>query len=144
MNHQDSYAHRFDAYIREIAEATTERGCVASQLDTLRLLPPVDEWGFPKYPDRTVILPPDADLVVGLRRFVAANETLLREPDCCLGTWIDPGTLHCYLDITTSRANLADARRAAEDAGEKNGRKIVALYNSKRGELVYLRDDVCG
>jgi hypothetical protein len=129
---------RFEEYILEIAAATLEHGGVAFDLKTQRFLPPRDTWSFPKYPARTTILPPDVDLVAALEAFIEANEPLLREPDCWLGTWINPRTGHFYLDVATSCDDLDQARRMALAAGACEGRQIVALYNAGRQETVYL------
>ena len=128
----------FEQYVLNVAIATLEKGIATSKLDTYQFLRPVDAWGFPKYPGKTAILPPNADLVKSLTEFIYANETYLREPDSWLGTWINPRTQYCYLDITTSCADLEEARKAAITIGEREGRKIIALYNSKWEQTVYL------
>jgi hypothetical protein len=128
----------FEKYVLEVAIATLDNGGVASRLDTYEFLPPVDAWSFPKYPARTAILPPDVDLVDALKTFISANEGFLREPDCWLGTWINPRTHYFYLDIATGCADLDEARSMALEISEREGRKIVALYNSERKETVYL------
>jgi hypothetical protein len=76
--------------------------------------------------------------VEALKSFISANETFLREPDCWLGTWINPQTRCLYLDITTSCRDLDEARKLALDISAHEGRRIVAIYNSKRKETVYL------
>jgi hypothetical protein len=83
-------------------------------------------------------LPPEADLVEALKSFISTNEGFLREPDCWLGTWINPRTRCFYLDITTSCKDLDEARRLALEISAREGRKIVAIYNSVRKEIVYL------
>jgi len=133
--------YRFERYVLDVAIATLEKGMSASKLDTYQFLAPVDAWGFPKYPSKTVILPPDASLREELERFIAVNEMYLREPDCWLGTWINPHTKHFYLDITTSCEDLEKARQVAMDISTREGRKIVAIYNSKLERTVYLWDD---
>jgi hypothetical protein len=125
-----------------VAIATFEKGVTASKLETYQFLPPVDAWGFPKYPGETVILPAKSDLAGGLKAFITVNETRLREADSWLGTWINPETEEFYLDITTSRQDLDEARRVAKAVSLDEGRKIVALYNSKRDQIEYLWDDV--
>jgi hypothetical protein len=128
----------FEKYVLEVANATLENGGAVSKLETYQLLPPADDWKFPKYPNRTVILPPEVDLVEELKKFILANEPFLREPNCWLGTWINPHT-HCfYLDITMSVLDFDEARKIALEIGHREGRKIVALYNSERNEIVYL------
>jgi hypothetical protein len=131
---------RFEKYVLAIAIVTLENGGSASRLECYRLLPAVDAWEFPKYPARTVILPPDADLVNGLKDFIRANEAFLTEPDCWLGTWTHPQTGCFYLDITTSRTDLEDARQVALEVSCREGRSVVALYNSKRRETIFLQD----
>jgi hypothetical protein len=132
----------FERYVLDVAIMTLAKGGTASNVATYQFLPPTDDWGFPKYPHRTAILPPDVDLAAEIKSFILANETYLQEPDCWLGTWINPHTQHYYLDITTCRKNLAEARQAAIEASYRTGRKIVALYNSKRNQTVFLWDDV--
>jgi hypothetical protein len=130
--------YQFEKYVLEVAITTLENGGTVSKSDTYQLLPPADDWKFPKYPNKTAILPPEIDLVDELKRFISENEHLLREPDCWLGTWINPQT-HCfYLDITTSVVDLDEAKKMALEIGNREGRKIVALYNSGRNEIVYL------
>ncbi len=134
--------YRFEKYVLEVAIATLERGGVTSKLNTYQLLAPVDAWDFPKYPAKTVILPPNVDLLGELKKFIQANEQCLQEPDCWLGTWINPHTQYYYLDITTTCSDLDEARQKAIAVSYKEGRKIVAMYNSKRDQTVYLWDDV--
>lgn len=98
----------------------------------------MDAWQFPKYPGKTVILPPEIDQPVELIKFISLNVVLLMEPDCWLGPWINPQTRHFYFDITTSCDGSEEARRAALDISARQGRKIVAVYNSKLNEIVYL------
>jgi hypothetical protein len=128
----------FKIYIQNVARATFEHGGTASKLEGYERLPLMDTWQFPKYPSKTVILPPEADLVEALKSFISTNEGFLREPNCWLGTWINPQTRCFYLDITTSCKDLDEARRLALEISAREGRKIVAIYNSVRKEIVYL------
>jgi hypothetical protein len=130
--------YTFEIYIQNVARATFEHGGTASKLQGYELLPLMDAWQFPKYPSKTVILPPETDLVEALKSFISTNETFLREPECWLGTWINPRTLCFYLDITTSCKDLDEARRLALEISAREGRRIVAIYNSRRKEIVYL------
>ena len=132
----------FERYVLDVAIATLEKGGVASKPETREFLPPIDSWSFPKHPKQTAILPPDVDLVEEIKKFIAANEAYLEEADCWLGTWINPHTRHYYLDITTSCDDLDKARAIAQETSLREGRKIVALYNPKRNQTVYLWDDV--
>lgn len=136
--HSQLSRDQFERYLLEVAIATLDNGGTASRVGDYQLLPPIDAWQFPKYPARTIILAPHADLVEGLRDFILSNETYLSEPDCWLGTWINPQTQCVYLDITTSCHDLEAARNIALEISEREGRRIVALYNSSRRETVYL------
>ncbi len=128
----------FERYVLDVAITTLEKGGSASKLDTYQFLTPVDAWGFPKYPGKTAILSSNVDLVQELKVFILAHRSVLLETDSWLGTWIHPSTHDYYLDITTSRKDLDDARKEAIERGKQDGRKIVALYNSKREQTVYL------
>ena len=128
----------FERYVLEVAITTLEKGGSASKLDTYQFLAPVDAWGFPKYPSKTAILPSDVDLVQELKTFIQTHQSVLLEIDSWLGTWIHPSTHEYYLDITTSRKDLDEARKEAIHRGKQEGRKVVAIYNSKREQTVYL------
>lgn len=125
-------------YVREIAAATLANGGAAFHLDTLQFLPPLDIWSFPKYPGKTIILPSDINLEQALKNYIATNTASLREPNCWLGTWIHPETREFYLDITTGCSDLKVAKRLALEASRRDGRKIVAIYNSKLKQTIYL------
>ena len=88
-----------------------------------------------------MILPSTVDLAAELRKFIIQNETLLNETDCWLGTWINPRTKEFYLDIATGIVDLNKAVRAAKRISLEDGRKIVAIFNSKRNETVYLWEE---
>jgi hypothetical protein len=129
----------FEKYVLDVCIATLERGGVTSKLDTYEFISPTDEaWGLPKYPDKTAILPPGADLAQAITEFIHANEVYLREPGSWLGTWIDPSTNICYLDITAIYFRIEDAMSQATALSSKTQRKIVALYDFKREQPVYL------
>ena len=130
----------FERYVLDVAIATLEKGGSASKIDTYQFLSPVDAWRFPKYPSKTVILPHNVCLSVELEKFINMNESYLREPECWLGTWINPQTQHFYLDISTSCEDLEKAQQTAIDISGKEGRQIVAIYNSKLEQTVYLQD----
>ena len=124
--------------IPNIAAATRANGGAAVKLDSYQFLPPMDVWSFPKYPGKTVILPADVNLEAGLKEFIDTNERSLKEADCWLGTWVHPETHEFYLDISTGCMDLEEAMKKASEASERDGRQIVAVYNSKRKETIYL------
>jgi hypothetical protein len=133
--------YAFEKYVLEICIATIERGGVTSKLDTYEFVSSLDAWGLPKYPDKTVILSPGANLRQEITAFIYQNETSLRESNCWLGTWIDPDTGDCYLDMTALYFHLEDAKREAITLSKRARRKIVALYDFKHGRSVYLWDE---
>ncbi|GLV58906.1 hypothetical protein KDH_57340 [Dictyobacter sp. S3.2.2.5] len=128
----------FDKYILDVCIATITQGGVTSKLDTYQFVSPIEAWAIPKYPDQTVILPPNADLQAAVRSFVVQNELYLRMSDYWLGTWIEPETHNCYLDITSLCFCLDDAVQQARALSSSAQRKIVALYDFKRGQAIYI------
>jgi hypothetical protein len=128
----------FERYLRRIAHMTIADGGATACVPTRQFPTPLDVWHFPKYPARTAILPPQSQLVHALRAFVSANERYLCEPDTWLGTWIHPMTRYCHLDITTHRVDLDEAFWIAREVGRHERRPIVALYNAKRRQTIYL------
>jgi hypothetical protein len=131
-------SHHFDDYIAQVAAETLKRGGTASKPATGQFLPPSDVWSFPKYPSRTVILPPNVNHENALREFILRNEVYLNEEDCWLGTWIHPRTGEYYLDIAMGIADVNEARKTAMQVSADDGRRIVAMFNSLRGETVFL------
>ncbi|HLZ62020.1 MAG TPA: hypothetical protein VKR06_34175 [Ktedonosporobacter sp.] len=131
----------FEKYILDVSIATLERGGVTSKVDTYQFLLPIDAWGLPKYPGRTMIVAQDANIAEELAQFIRDNEPFLREPDTWLGTWVNPRTRLCHLDITVLSPSLEDARREALRLGQKERRTILALYNFKHNQTVYLEHE---
>ena len=131
----------FEKFLLEISIATLERGGVTSNLHTYEFLAPIDAWGLPKYPDRTLILPPEACITEGLRSFIQNNTSHLHAPGTWLGTWIHPLTQCCHLDITEIRPTLEEARHAAHIHSQNRQREIVALYNFKYNRTVFLYNE---
>ena len=105
--------YRFEKYLLDLCIVTLEQGGVTSNVLTRQFLPPIDAWGVPKYPEKTLILPPGANLIPGLRAFILGNQTALHSPDTWLGTWINPFTRCCHVDITEIYHNLDEARQEA-------------------------------
>ena len=130
-----------EEYILRVAAETIKNGGSASKLNDEKFLPPLDLWSFPKYPARTMVLPATVDLAFELRRFITQNEDLLNEEDCWLGTWINPRSGEYYLDIATGIADLSKACNVAKKLSIEDGRKIVAIFNPKRNETIYLWDE---
>jgi hypothetical protein len=125
--------YRFEKYLLDLCIVTLEQGGVTSNILTRQFLPPIDAWGVPKYPERTLILPPESNLIPGLRAFIQRNQTALHGPDTWLGTWINPFTRCCHVDVTEIYPDLADARREALKHSQ-----VLALYNFKHNQTIYL------
>ncbi|OIV36546.1 hypothetical protein BIV57_15415 [Mangrovactinospora gilvigrisea] len=154
--------------VERIAAATLRDGGVTADLRTGALLPPVDAWYLPRRPDRTRIVPGDDFLAGAVADFLAAEAPLLgeeaaacgeepaafgEEPGACggepaphggarlwLGTWLNPATGRCYLDIVTRAATAAEAVALARRYGAVHGRPIVAVCNPARGLTVAVAD----
>ena len=131
----------FERYVLDVSIATLESGGVTSRLDTYQFLGPIDAWGVPKYPKETAILAPGANIADELVQFIQANETYLREPDAWLGTWICPMTRRCHLDITIICSCLEDAEQEAAMRSRQQESKILAVYNFKHRQTVYLASE---
>ena len=127
-----------EEYVLRVAAETTKNGGSASKLNEKKFLPILDIWSFPKYPSRTAILPPTVNLATELRQFITENEVFLNEPDCWLGTWVNPRSGEYYLDIAMGIAGENEARETAMKISIEDGRKIVAIFNSKKNETIYL------
>lgn len=127
-----------EEYILRVAAETIKNGGSASKLNAKKFLPLLDIWSFPKYPSRTAILPPTVHLTTELRQFIVENEVFLNEPDCWLGTWVNPRSGEYYLDIAMGIAGENEARETAMKISVEDGRKIVAIFNAKRNETIYL------
>ncbi len=125
--------YRFEKYLLDLCIMTLEQGGVTSNILTRQCLPPIDAWGVPKYPEKTLILRPGANLIPGLRAFIKRNQTLLHGPDTWLGTWINPFTRCCHVDVTEIYPDLDEARREALKHSQ-----VLALYNFKHQQTIYL------
>jgi hypothetical protein len=125
--------YRFEKYLLDLCIVTLEQGGVTSNMLTRQLLPPIDAWCVPKYPERTLILSPGANLLLGLKEFVQRNQTALHHSETWLGTWINPFTHCCHLDVTELYPSLDEARLKAQMHSQ-----VLALYNVKHNQTVYL------
>jgi hypothetical protein len=130
---------RFELYLKAVAEKTLKDGGSASKPALCKFLPAQDLWSFPKYPAKTIILPPNANLIDELRNFTIRNADALNEEDCWLGTWIHPQTGEYYFDIATGVENVDKAREIAAQAGRRDGRKIVAMFNPRKKQTIFLK-----
>jgi hypothetical protein len=130
--------YTFEKYILEVSIATLERGGVTTNPNTYQFLSPIDAWGLPKYPGKTAILQPEANIAEELIQFIQVNTMHLQEPDVWLGTWINPNTQCCHLDITTIYPTLEEAMSEAFLRSMHESRTIVAIYNFKQNQTIYL------
>jgi len=130
----------FEIYIREVIARTLCDGGSASKPNRLEFFTARDLWCFPKYPARTAILPQTVDLASEIKEFITKNSSFLEEEDCWLGTWVNPHSGEYYLDVSTGVHDLAMARQLAMQAGKREGRNIVALFNPQKSQTIYLND----
>lgn len=127
-----------ERYLDRVIQLTLTTGGSTTRPGAALAVPPIDSWQFPRHPGKTVIVPAAADLRAAVRAFVQIHTTTLRRPDCWLGTWHNPRDQQIYLDITTSRNDLVEARRIARRLSILEGRRIVALYNQRHHATVFL------
>ncbi len=130
-----------EKFILEVSIATLEQGGVTSNLETYQFLAPIDAWGLPRYPERTRVVPPGTDLSRALRRFIQANIDHLRAPGSWLGTWMNPFTHCCHLDITEIYPTFEEAHARASLHNATCSHMIVAMYNFKHDRTVYLQEE---
>lgn len=129
-----------EKFMLEVSIATLELGGVTCNLSTHQFLVPIDAWGLPRYPEKTLILQPDADIFAGLCSFIAHNSYALSAADSWLGTWINPRTRCCHIDITEICSNFEEAYTQAFRRNASSSRAIVAIYNFKHKRTVYLQE----
>ncbi|MBC8163549.1 MAG: hypothetical protein H7Z42_20275 [Roseiflexaceae bacterium] len=125
-------------HLRQIVLLTYRHGGVTARLEPAELLGAVDIWMFPKYPAKTVIVPPGRALMPAIRTFVQLHRAALCEHDAWLGTWVSPITGYWHIDIATGCSNLDEAQQQAFAYSARDGRTIVALYNLHQRRTVYL------
>lgn len=130
----------FESYLADIIEKTLSQGGTASKPSQYQFLPVRDLWSFPKYPARTVIVPDTVNLIEAVRNFITQNEAFLNEEDCWLGTWLNPQTEEIYFDVSTGMQDIEVARKTANQAGTREGRLVVAMYNPFRNKTIYLNE----
>lgn len=85
-------------------------------------------------------MPQTVDLASEIKEFITKNSSFLKEEDCWLGTWVNPRSGEYYLDVATGIHDLAMARQLAMEAGKREGRNIVALFNPQKSQTIYLND----
>ncbi|MFC7625620.1 hypothetical protein [Microlunatus sp. GCM10028923] len=64
--------------------------------------------------------------------FIELHREVLLAGDLWLGTWINPATGRCYLDLITRHRNQHEALRLARLYSHAGGRWIVAICNPLR------------
>ncbi|HEY3503044.1 MAG TPA: hypothetical protein VGN37_09735 [Actinocatenispora sp.] len=120
------------AFVGHVARVTRATGGATADLAARCLVAPADVWYLPRYPGLTRIVAPRG-LAGSLAGFLAEHRRLLMGGGLLLGTWINPETGSCYLDLITQaatrRAGVALARRYSREGG----RRIIAICNPLRG-----------
>ncbi|WP_102126105.1 hypothetical protein [Deinococcus planocerae] len=104
---------------------------------------PGARWLYPRHPGQTVIVRASVDWEAPLRHFVETHRSLLGQnsPEWrAFGAWIHPeGDL--YLDTVTGRFDREEARREALRVGEREGRRVVALFQFSSERTVPLAEE---
>lgn len=127
--------------IAEVIERTIKAGGTTFDMGTQSFVTSINSWFYPKYPGITQIVPvSELDSVLAV--FISSNKELLSEKNCYLGTWLNPESQRVYLDVTTYQSSLENALFEAREISEKQGRKIVTVYNPFLKETKYVWEDV--
>lgn len=120
---------------------TRGNGGATADLATMRILPPEDVWYFPRFPDRTMIVA-FTDLDSSIHTFIEMNRGTLISGDLWLGTWVNPETRACFLDLITCNPDEQEALSLARRYSEDGGRKIIAICNPIRQQTRAVWDEV--
>lgn len=111
-----------------IVNRTLQHGGATFSLATSSFAEPENYWYFPKHPSRTRIVDLQR-LSAELQSFLDENADVCHVPDSWIGTWINPTSGKCYLDITTRLADKTEALRVARAVSTAEARKVVTIYN---------------
>lgn len=117
--------------VRSIVRTTLDQGGSTTDLVAGRVLPATDAWYFPRFPGRTRIVPLPS-LGDSVRSFIDEHRETLTADSLWLGTWINPETRTCYLDLITRTVDEQEARALARTYSREGGRRIIAICNPKR------------
>jgi hypothetical protein len=126
-----------DELLHQIVARTLAHGGATFDLATLAFESPGDFWYFPRYPSRTRIVD-QRRLPEEIPAFIERNREVCTGADLWLGTWINPQSGQCYLDLTMRLAGKDQALREARRVSEADGRKIVTMYNPGLGRTEYV------
>lgn len=129
--------YRFERYLLDLCIVTMEQGGVTANMLTRQFLPPIDAWCVPRYPEKTMVLPPDTNLIPALRTFIQHNQADLHSSETWLGTWINPFTRCCHLDVTELYPDLDEARQEALKRSQ-----VLALYNCVHNQTIFLHAEL--
>ena len=121
----------------EIVAATLADGGATVDVTSGTLLTADDSWYFPRYPECTRIVPVDG-LAAAVLAFAIDHEDVLRTERRWLGTWLNPGSGQCYLDVITRSASRSEALALARRYGREGGRRILAICNPLRQATEYV------
>lgn len=94
----------------------------------------LNEWCFPRWPDRTKIVE-ESRLKSALAVFLQRYATTLQSEDVLLGVWKSDGRY--YIDMNAHVARFEDARRLAQRYSRESKRSIISAYNPATQETRY-------
>jgi hypothetical protein len=121
--------------VEQIVRATLDHGGTTADLRTMKIVPAIDAWYFPRFPERTMIVAL-TDLDSSVSRFIEVHRETLITGNLWLGTWINPETRACYLDLITRTADQHEALHLARRYSRDGGRKIIAICNPSRRQTL--------
>ncbi len=127
--------------INQIIRQTIKNGGATYDVFRMQFVEVDDYWYFPKHPSKTKIVNIDV-LEEEIRNFIKDNASFWKEDLVFLGTWVNPNSKKCYLDITTKVVDKDTAKAMSRQVSEKEGRKIVTIYNPKLSRAEYVWDDI--
>ncbi|WP_432949452.1 hypothetical protein ACQPXM_16470 [Kribbella sp. CA-253562] len=127
--------------VERIVARTQEHGGATFSLVASAFAELESYWYFPKYPSRTRIVDPSR-LRSELLEFIQQNHEVCRESDVWIGTWLNPRSGRCYLDITMRMRDQDEAIARARLVSVAEARNVVTIYNPYLDRTEYVWDDV--
>ena len=125
--------------VTSIAAKTIQDGGTTYSFAKKEFVNDADKWFYPKYPALTRVVPVD-DLTQALSDYIDRHAELLEQESMYLGTWINPESKKCHLDVNTASASKDGALLAAHRAEEGQEGEILAVYNPHRDESASLEE----
>ena len=123
-----------DATVLDEIVKAARTGGVTYDVSRSQTITELNEWCFPRWPDRTEIVEENR-LKPALAVFLQRYATILQSEEVLLGIWKNDGRY--YIDMNAHVAAFEDARRLAQRYSRESKRSIISAYNPATQETRY-------